>query len=101
MPDIKNKNQTLQSWKGNTTVDSVIKTYHLIHTYFFTYAIFVVALIIGAIWFQNILKTNALTVQTIQVNHEFVIKQKELIGAFNKQLKQNIESEGVQVQIIQ
>ena len=95
MPDIANKNQT------NTTVDSVIKTYHLIHRYFFTYAIFVVALLIGAISFQRILTTNALTVQTNNVNYEFVIKQKELIGAFNKQLKQNSENEGVQIQIIQ
>jgi len=101
MPDIENKNHYSPVMEKNTTVESVIKTYRLIHTYFFTYAIFVVALIIGVIIFQNILKTNTLTVQTSQVNHEFVIRQKKLIGAFNKQLKQNIENEGVQVEIIE
>ncbi|PJA48148.1 MAG: hypothetical protein CO170_03615 [candidate division SR1 bacterium CG_4_9_14_3_um_filter_40_9] len=101
MPDIENKNHYSPVMEKNTTVESVIKTYRLIHTYFFTYAIFVVVLIIGVIIFQNILKTNTLTVQTSQVNHEFVIRQKKLIGAFNKQLKQNIENEGVQVEIIE
>gem|GEM_PF-4526674 len=87
--------------KTPPTVENVIKTYSLIHRYFFTYAIFVVVLIIGALSFQSILRTNALTAQTNQVNHEFIIRQKEIIGAFNNQLKQNVENQGVTVQIIQ
>lgn len=101
MPEVENKNHYSPVRGTNTSVESVIKTYKLIHTYFFTYAIFVVVLIIGLLIFQNMLSTNALSIQTNEVNHAFVIKQKELIGAFEKQLKQNIESDGVQAQIIQ
>jgi hypothetical protein len=87
MPESQNQNQK------QTKLENIIKTYRLIHTYFFTYAIFFVAISIGAIIFQNKLTASMLMIQTNQTNYEFIIKQKELIGTFNKQLKQNSENE--------
>lgn len=81
--------------------ENIIKTYKLIHKYFFKYAIFGITILIGTLIFQSFLKRNALNLQTNGDNHSLIIKEKELIGAFEKQLKQNIESDGVQVKIIQ
>lgn len=101
MQDIPNKNHYSPVRGTNTTVENIVKTYRLIHTYFFTYAIFIVTIIIGAIVFRNMVKINASAPQTESINYEFIIKQKELIGAFKKQLKQNTENKEIQIQFIQ
>lgn len=69
--------------------------------------IFILALIVGVIIFQQILKTNIWTATSNNRNSELIIKEMKLIGDFNKQLQQNIDlgpdktNQGLQVEIIQ
>ena len=83
-----------------TNTDEIIKTYSLIHKYFFKYTIFVITIIISFFIFQNILNSNT-SIITDTSNDEFIIKQMELTLSFNKLLKQNIENDNIKIQIIQ
>jgi positive regulator of sigma E activity len=78
----------------------IISTYTKISHFVFHYLIFLVALIVAFLLFQQLLRTSS-TRTLFQTNDTLLAQKSKIIAAFNKFLQQDINDKDVKLYILQ
>ncbi|MFA6255931.1 MAG: hypothetical protein WC606_01985 [Candidatus Absconditabacterales bacterium] len=78
----------------------IITRYKKISSFVFHYLIFFVALIVALLIFQRVISQSA-TINSFQTNDTLLMQKTKLIAEFSKFLKQNINDNDLQIQILQ